>query len=75
MRRAGAKPHPRGAHGGDDSGHALDTCADALVFDYVGFPCAFLDEVAAEIDLPVFDLGMGHRRPRKDPGDPVRPDR
>ena len=31
--------------------------ADALVFDYVGFPAAMLDEVTAEIDTPVFDLG------------------
>jgi hypothetical protein len=33
------------------------TSADALVFDYVGFPAAISDEVAAEIDTPVFDLG------------------
>ncbi len=33
------------------------TRADALVFDYVGFPATILDEVAAEIDMPVFDLG------------------
>ena len=33
------------------------TSADALVFDYVGFPAVLLDEVAAEIDIPVFDLG------------------
>jgi AroM protein len=33
------------------------TGADAVVFDYVGFPPATLDEVRAEIGLPVFDLG------------------
>ncbi len=31
--------------------------ADARVFDYVGSPATILDEVAAEIDIPVFDLG------------------
>jgi protein AroM len=31
--------------------------ADALVFDYVGFPVAILDEFAAAVDIPVFDLG------------------
>jgi len=33
------------------------TSADALVFDYVGFPAVILDDVAAAIDIPVFDLG------------------
>jgi len=33
------------------------TDAGALVFDYVGFPGTVLEEVAAEVDLPVFDLG------------------
>ena len=33
------------------------TDADALVFDYVGFPSRILDEVAAELSVPVFDLG------------------
>jgi hypothetical protein len=33
------------------------TRADALVFDYVGFPAAMLHEVADEVDIPVFDLG------------------
>jgi protein AroM len=31
--------------------------ADALVFDYVGFPSRILDEVAAQVSVPVFDLG------------------
>ena len=31
--------------------------AEALVFDYVGYPKAILDEVASELDLRVFDLG------------------
>jgi len=31
--------------------------ADALVFDYVGFASRILDEVAAEVSVPVFDLG------------------
>lgn len=31
--------------------------AEALVFDYVGFPPATLNEVAARIEVPVFDLG------------------
>jgi hypothetical protein len=39
------------------SGRLHATSADALVFDYVGFPAAIADEVAAEIDMPVFDLG------------------
>jgi hypothetical protein len=34
-----------------------DTGADAVVFDYVGFPATILDELATEIDIPVFDLG------------------
>ena len=33
------------------------TDADALVFDYVGFPSRILDEVAAELSVPLFDLG------------------
>jgi len=33
------------------------TDADALVFDYVGFASRILDEVAAEVSVPVFDLG------------------
>lgn len=33
------------------------TSADALVFDYVGFPAAILEKVGAEIELPVLDLG------------------
>jgi hypothetical protein len=39
------------------SGLVARTRAQALVFDYVGLPADFLDEVAAEIDLPVIDLG------------------
>lgn len=39
------------------SDQVTGTDADALVFDYVGFPAATLDEVAIQIDLPVFDLG------------------
>lgn len=31
--------------------------AQALVFDYVGFPAATLDDVRAAIDIPVLDLG------------------
>lgn len=31
--------------------------ADAVVFDYVGFPTAILDDVAAGTGLPVIDLG------------------
>ena len=31
--------------------------AEALVFDYVGFPSATLGEVAVRIEIPVFDLG------------------
>ncbi len=31
--------------------------ADALVFDYVGFPSTILAAVAGEIAMPVFDLG------------------
>jgi len=33
------------------------TDADALVFDYVGLPSSLLDQVAAAVSLPVFDLG------------------
>lgn len=39
------------------SGLVRATRAQALVFDYVGFSTETLDEVAAEIDLPVVDLG------------------
>ena len=31
--------------------------ADVLVFDYVGFPSEVLEEVAARVEIPVFDLG------------------
>ena len=31
--------------------------ADAIMFDYVGFPAAILDEVREEIGTPVFDAG------------------
>jgi hypothetical protein len=31
--------------------------ADAVIFDYVGFPSDLLSEVAARIGIPVFDLG------------------
>ena len=34
-----------------------DSSAEALVFDYVGFPSDALRDVAARIDVPVFDLG------------------
>ena len=34
------------------------TRAQALVFDYVGFPTALRGEVAAELDVPVYDLGQ-----------------
>jgi protein AroM len=34
-----------------------ETSADALVFDYVGSRAAFLEEVGAEIGVPVLDLG------------------
>ena len=39
------------------SGLVSRTRAQALVFDYVGFPAAMFEEVRAEIDIPVFDLG------------------
>jgi hypothetical protein len=39
------------------SGLVARTRAQALVFDYVGFPADLLDDVAAEVDLPVFELG------------------
>ena len=31
--------------------------ADAVVFDYVGFPAEMMREIADETGLPVFDLG------------------
>ena len=31
--------------------------ADAIVFDYVGFPPEVLESVRAEFDVPVLDLG------------------
>jgi protein AroM len=34
-----------------------DASADAVMFDYVGFPPAILDEVREEIGTPVFDAG------------------
>ena len=34
-----------------------DVHAEAVVFDYVGFPSDILDEVAAGTGLPVIDLG------------------
>jgi protein AroM len=33
------------------------TRADAVLFDYVGFPVEMFHEVAGEVDIPVFDLG------------------
>jgi hypothetical protein len=39
------------------SGLVARARAQAVVFDYVGFPADFLDEIATEVDLPVFDLG------------------
>ena len=33
------------------------TSAEAVVFDYVGFPSAILEDLRERIDLPVFDLG------------------
>jgi len=35
-----------------------DGSAEAVVFDYVGYPSAELSDVAAEIELPVFDVGQ-----------------
>jgi hypothetical protein len=39
------------------SGLVKGTRAQALVFDYVGFPADTRDEVAAAVPVPVFDLG------------------
>lgn len=39
------------------SGLVRQSRAQALVFDYVGLPGDIFDEVAAELPLPVFDLG------------------
>jgi len=39
------------------SGLVRTTRAQALVFDYVGFPAAMFHEVRAEIGIPVFDVG------------------
>jgi hypothetical protein len=39
------------------SGRLRQSRGQALVFDYVGLPSAILDEVAAEVDMPLFDLG------------------
>jgi hypothetical protein len=39
------------------SGLVRGTRAQALVFDYVGFPADTFDEVAAAVPVPVFDLG------------------
>lgn len=39
------------------SGQLRDRGADAVVFDYVGFPSDALRDVTARIELPVFDLG------------------
>ena len=39
-------------------GRLSGASADALVFDYVGFEATTVDEVSAQIDLPVIDLGQ-----------------
>ena len=39
------------------AGLVRGTRAQALVFDYVGFPAEMLDEVAVAVHVPVFDLG------------------
>ena len=39
------------------SGLVRQSRAQALVFDYVGLPGDIVDEVAAALELPVFDLG------------------
>jgi hypothetical protein len=39
------------------SGLVSRSRARALVFDYVGFPAAILDEVGAGMGIPVFDVG------------------
>jgi len=39
------------------SGLVRTARAQALVFDYVGFPAAMFDEVRTEIGIPVVDVG------------------
>ncbi len=49
---------PRGVSLARWLAHRLEhSDADAVVFDYVGFPAKLLDAVAVHVELPVFDLG------------------